>query len=468
MKGALAAVLLLGNTLIWAQAQPPASETTPAANGSGTDLDGLFKDNATPAPETPGGSSGTAQTAPTAPAPDAAVRPDDPTLDNKIHTFGSLAIYGLLGAGWSDWPNPDNLSSGLGNELNGSFTASLGFQVRPAPQLRIRGTLSYSFPTGGPQFSELIIDYSVREAVFFRLGTFDYTWGVSQFFQFSNLPSRSLPGWGISNVPIWQKTNIIQTPSYAQLPASMKMSIPIGIDSIDLLARFDMQDYGFPSPTTPDPRYAGYGAQFSLVTGPIEWTIGGFAQIYLTPRSSLSLKTSFLGFDFSAETTVAFPVTYNRSGLIFDPPAGGGIFVGGSLQRIYPTAVLGLSREWSDLHLKLYAEYAFNGEKDAGAVPWLDDESGPGGHNSAIVVRYANIQSSGITLNLLWQHNWSDGSGLVSPFLEVSPVPLTTIQFGPVFIYGADGSEVMNNRLVPGGKRAELLLLVKVSDSYSQ
>jgi hypothetical protein len=78
------------------------------------------------------------------------------------------------------------------------------------------------------------------------------------------------------------------------------------------------------------------------------------------------------------------------------------------------------------------------------------------------------MASSGISLNMLWQHNWSDGSGLVSPFFEVSPVPLTTIQLGPVFVYGPDGSETLGNRIVPGGKRVELLLLVKVSESYRQ
>jgi hypothetical protein len=465
VTGALAAALLLGSTLLWAQTQAPGPAPAPAANGSGNDIDNLFNDNGPSAPEAQTDTSSAPQAAP---APGAALRPDDPTLDNKIHTFGSLSIYGLLGTGWSDWPVPGDVSSGFGNELSGSFTASLGFQVRPAPQLRIRGTLSYSFPTGGPQFSELIIDYSVREAVFFRMGTFDYTWGNSQFFQFSNLPSRSIPGWAITNQPIWQKNNVITIPTNVTLPASVKMSIPIGLDSIDFLARFDMQDYGFPSPTTPDPRYAGYGLQFSVVTGPIEWILGGFFQYLLTPRSSLSLKTHFLGFDFSAETTMAYPITLHQGGLQYDPPAGGGVYVGGSLQRIYPTAVVGLSREWSDLHIKLSVEYGYNSEKDAGMVPWLVDETGPGGHNTAVVARFADINSSGITLNALWQHNWSDGSGLISPFLEFSPVPLTTIQFGPAFVYGADGSESMNNRLVPGSKRAELLLLVRVSDSYSQ
>jgi hypothetical protein len=419
-----------------------------AAATGGNDLDDLFADNGTPSSGSTPGSTDAAQsgTSPQ-PAPEATIRADDPTQDQKIHYFGSLNIYGLFGTGWSGMPVGGDLSSNFGNEASGSFTASLGFEVRPAPQLRLRGTLSYSFPASSAQFSEFIVDYSIRESVFFRLGTLDYTWGNSQFFQFSNLPYRSLPDWGISNVPIWQRTNIIANTAISTAPVSVKMSIPFGLNSLTLLSRFDMQNYGFPNATTPDPRDAGYGAQFSLVTGPIEWTLAGYWQRLLAPRSSLSLKTSLLGFDLSVETTMAFPVDLSFQSATPIATSGGGIYVGGLMQRIYPTAVLGLSREWTDARIRLYAEYAYNGERDPG-TSWLSDESGPGGHNSAVVFRFSNMASSGISLNMLWQHNWSDGSGLVSPFLEVSPVPLTTIQLGPVFVYGPDGSETLANRQI--------------------
>ena len=450
---AVAALLCLSSATLWAQSTPPSSNN---------DLDGLFTDN---------GATGSTDAAQPVPGPQAApspaVRADDLTQDHTIHYFGSLDVYGLLGVGWSDWPDPNNPSSGLGWEGSGSFSASLGFEVRPAPELRIRATLSYSWPSPGPQVSELITDFSVREAVFFRLGIYGYTWGNSQFFQFSNLPARSLPGWGVSNEPLWQRNNLISLPPLIPPPVTLKMSIPFGLDNLAFLVRLDTENYGFPNPTTPDPRDAGYGLQFSMVTGPIEWTLAGFWQHLLTPRSSLSLKTSILGFDLSAETTMAFPVGLTPSSVVPIAAVGGGIYVGGTLQRIYPTAVLGLSREWTDAHIKMFAEYAFNGERDPG-ISWLSDEAGPGGHNTVLALRFKDMASSGISLNMLWQHNWSDGSGLISPLFEVSPVALTTIQLGPVFLYGADGSETANNRQVPGGKRVELLLLVKVSDSYRQ
>jgi hypothetical protein len=396
------------------------------------------------------------------------VRADDITKDSKIHYFGSLNIYGLLGLGYGGIPDSSDLGD-LGWEGNGSFTASLGFEVRPAPELRIRGTLSYSWPSPGPQVSELITDYSVRDSVFFRLGIYNYTWGISQFFQFSNLPARALPGWGVDNEPLWQRINLDSMPPLITPPVSLKVSVPIGLDNFTFLARFDTQDYGFPSLTSPDPKDAGYGVQYSLVTGPIEWTIAGFWQHLLTPRSSLSLKSSILGFDFSAETTMAFPVDLTSYSVVPIGTPGGGIYVGGPLQRIYPTAMLGLSRNWVDARIKLTAEYAYNGERDAGqAVPWLLDETGPGGHNSVLALQWTSIASSGITLNMIWQQCWSDGSGLISPLFEISPVPLTSIQFGPVLLWGDENSETGNNRQVPGGKRAEFLLLVKVSDSFTQ
>ena len=270
--------------------------------------------------------------------------------------------------------------------------------------------------------------------------------------------ARGLPGWvGIDNLPYWERTTLLTTVATQNYPVSFKMNVPMGQNSLTLLVRFDLQNYGF-DPTDPSPKNAGYGAEYDLVTGPIAWGLGGFYQASLTPRSLLTMKTSVFGFDLSAEATMGFPVT---------APTGGGLYVGGVLQRIYPSAVIGLSREWSDPDIRLYAEYAYNGERDPG-VSWLTDETGPGGHNSAVAIRFANVGKSGLSLNLLWQQNWSDGSGLVAPFVEFSPVSLTTIQFGLPFLYGSDNSEVMANRLAPGSQQIELLFLVKISSSFRQ
>ena len=136
-------------------------------------------------------------------------------------------------------------------------------------------------------------------------------------------------------------------------------------------------------------------------------------------------------------------------------------------ERIYPTFVAGLSKEWTDAHIKLYGEYAFNGERAPGES-WLPDATGPGGHNTAFVLRFGNLFGSALSLNALWQNDWSDGSGLVSMLLEFSPARLATLQMGPVVVYGPQNSEVINNRLVPGDKQLEFLVLLRVSTSYRQ
>jgi hypothetical protein len=457
-----------------AQAQTQSPDT------SGDNLDNLFNgsgDSTGATQGTPGSDqTGSSQQPGTAPPPAAAPqpRPDDLTRDDRIHFLSDLSIYGLAGVGWTHVAVPNDLSGPLSGEISGSLGASLGIDFRPAPELRVRGTLSYNFPAAGTQLSQLLVDYSVKNAVFFSLGIFDYGWGNSQFYQFANLPARGLPTWsGVINVPLWQKLNILTPTVVANYPASVKMYVPFGVDGLTLLARFDMANYGFTTnPLTPDPRYAGYGMQFDLVTGPIQWTLSGFTQDQLSPRSSLAMKTSIFGFDLSMEATMAFPVHLNISPADpIDPVAttGGGIWVGGYLQRIYPTATIGLFREWTDPHIRLYAEYGYNGEKDPSThLPWLQDNTGPAGHNSVLALRFSSLFSSNLSLNALWQQNWSDGSGLISAFFEVSPVALTTIQLGPVFVYGDPTAEVPSNRLVPGGKSLELVLLVKVSDSFRQ
>jgi hypothetical protein len=425
-----------------AQSQSPAQ-----SNAGDSELDSLFN----------GGSAGTTQPNPTGPGTTPAVRADDITRDNKVHVFGSVDLLGQLGIGWSGFSTPSFLPNGFGWEGGANVTANLGFEVRPATELRIRGTLSYNFPGANPlfsetpYFSEMIIDYSILNAVFFRVGVFDYTWGNSQFFLFGNLPSRSLPDWtGTLNLPFWEKNNVIINTTTTTVPVSLKMNVPFGLNAFTFLLRYDPSNYpSDKTSTTPNPKDAGYGIQYDLVTGPIEWSVAGFYQRLLTPRSLVSMKTSFWGFDFSSELTLASP------------------FANGQFQAVYPTLTTGVTREWTDAHIKLIAEYGYNGERNPG-LSLLNDESGPGGHNSAIVLRIGNIGPASMAFNLLWQQNYSDGSGLVAPFLEIAPVPLTTIQIGVPLIYGPDSSEVMNNRLVPGGKRFELLVLVKVSDSFRQ
>ncbi len=463
-----AAALFLGTVTLSAQAQ----------GSSGDNLDGLFNDNGISSAES--GQNGSSQQ----PAVTQETRPDDLTRDNRVHFLSDLSIYGLAGVGWAQALSPPDyfLVSGLAGEASGSLSANLGIDFRPAPELRVRGTLSYNFPSAGTQLSQLIVDYSIRNAVFFRLGIFDYTWGNSQFFQFANLPARGLPTWsGVINVPLWQRLNILSPTIVANYPASVRMYIPFGVNGLTLLTRFDMANYFPTNYTAPDPRYAGYGFQFDLVTGPIQWTLGGYTQEQLFPRSSLAMKTSLLGFDLSMEATVAYPVHLVTSDptKLFDlvSTTGGGIYVGGLLQRIYPTAMVGVFREWTDPHIRLYAEYGYNGERDPHLLPdgqrdpdttWLLDNTGPGGHNSVLALRFSGLVSTDISLNALWQQNWSDGTGLVSAFLEISPFALTTVQLGPVFVYGSETGEVPSNRLVPGGKRLELVLLVKVTDSFRQ
>lgn len=446
---ALAAFLLcFGGALLCAQAQ------------TGSDNpDSLFNDGTSVAPPPGGQPEETPETA--------SVRPDDLLKDNKVHFFGSVDIYGLAGIGWSQFPQLAHLADSFGPEGGGSLTTNIGFEVRPVSELRVRGTLSYYFPTQGPLFSEMIVDYSILDSVFFRVGSFAYTWGNSQFFQYANLPSRSLPTFvSTTNLPLWEQNNLLTTTVTQTVPVSLKINIPFGLNGLTLLARFDLANY-FPNPSSPSPKDAGYGLQYDMVTGPIEWSVAGFWQYLLTPRTLLAMKTTVSGFDVSAEMTMAFPARFALSGVSPITATGGGIFVGGELQRIYPTAVIGVSREWTDAHIKFYAEYAYNGERDSG-TSWLADATGPGGHNSAAVVRFNQLGPSGLAFNLLWQQNWSDGSALIAPFLEISPVALTTIQIGLPVIFGPNNGEVVSNRLVPGAKRVELLVLVKLSTSFRQ
>ena len=437
------------------------SQDQQAPNDS--DVDNMFNGGSSTQTDVQPPPSG--QTTPPAQNP-ASLRPDDILQDRKLHFFGSLDLYGDIGGGWSG-PDITQLDRKPGRDFGGSLGTSLGFEIRPASELRIRASLGYSFPGSGqsalPQLTEVFFDYSLLEHVFFRIGIFDYTWGNSQFFLFGNLPARSQPGWtGSANLPFWERSNLLTNVTTQNYPVSFKMSVPIGLNTLTFLARFDLANYGFADPTSPNPMNGGYGLQLDLVTGPIEWSLGGFFQRSLTPRTLLSMKTSMLGFDLSAEVTAAYLFTSSITGI---SAAGGGIPVGGDLQRIYPTAVVGIAREWQEPRIRLYAEYGFNGERDLG-MSWIADASGPAGHNTALGIRWTDLGQTGITVNLLWQQNWSDRSGLAAAFVEFAPVSPVTIQVGLPVVYIS--GEASANRLVPGSQSVGLLVLVKLSSSFRQ
>ena len=222
MNRLLGTVLLCGafalaGQALCGQAQSSQDQSSQTQSSSGSDnIDNLFNGGATGT--TGAGSTGTTgtqqqgQQTPAGQQPPAAgqaqapasssgaVRPDDILNDHKLHFFGSLDLYGNVGGGLQETPDFSLIGNSFGYDVGGSFTAALGFEIRPATELRIRGKLTYSFPgfepSALPELSEMFFDYSVLDAVFFRIGIFDYTWGNSQFFQFGNLPARSLPGLG--------------------------------------------------------------------------------------------------------------------------------------------------------------------------------------------------------------------------------------------------------------------------------
>ena len=57
-------------------------------------------------------------------------------------------------------------------------------------------------------------------------------------------------------------------------------------------------------------------------------------------------------------------------------------------------------------------------------------------------------------------------AALQAPFVELSPIDLTTIQIDIPLVLGPDNSEVQNDHLVPGSMRLELLVLKKVSACF--
>ncbi|HET7838701.1 MAG TPA: hypothetical protein VFL04_02995 [Rectinemataceae bacterium] len=448
----------LGVLVLFLAVGLPALAQATAAPG-GDDLDQLFDSGATVPPALP--DKGPGATAP--------VRPEDLTRDDKMHFFGTWSAYANLGPGWSNWPNPDYPKRYFGIDGGASLTAGLGVEVRPAPQLRLRALATYNFPTTGIQVSELIIDYTLRNTVFFRAGIFGYTWGDAQFSQLGNLPGRTLPTWTTNTIPVWQQTNLLTNTTTSTLPTAVKAYIPLGRNGLTFYVRAD-PNY-FETRTEPDLKSAGYGLMYDQVTGPIEWSLGGYYERLLTPRSMLMARSTVFGCALSVEGVMAFPVTYKSTGFEAIPTSGGGLYIGGLMKRVYPDLIVGLSREWPALDLKLHAEYTYNSERDPHgdqANPnWLEDAVGPGGNATDVALHLGHfLHNRKLGLNLLWQHNWSTYAGLTAAFLELAPDSLFTVQIGAETIYGRDIAEVSANRLLPENNRFGFVILARLNTSF--
>jgi hypothetical protein len=184
--------------------------------------------------------------------------------------------------GWSETPWFAGAYGAVYSHVVGmNLTSYAAMDVRVSDSFRAHSSLSFSVP-GSSLLSlpEFFIDYQIRSRLYFRVGKFSHSWGISPNFSAANLLSRVPQGKGGDSYIV-------------------KMNIPIGIGGLEFLA---LTRSGFMQGTTPGFREIGYGAKYNLAFTWADIDLGTFYHEEMPLRASASVKTTLGDTELYVET----------------------------------------------------------------------------------------------------------------------------------------------------------------------
>lgn len=356
-------------------------------------------------------------------------------------TFGGnfLFMFGYFG-GWKSVPwipgtfaeadGVEAYTHGVVNKTSSSF--SLNFRI--APVFRIYLTFQFSFPEFKAEIGEFFADYSIVEAVFFRIGRQNHSWGISRYHPFTNLLNRLPDSWSNANAPANDYIN--DADSY-----SIKMNIPLEIGGFEFVGH---TRYGYMSnPSSPHISDIGWGGTFNLAVPYLDATIGSYYHRDLPWRSFLSASTTvFQILDLYAEGMIS----YNMNFVPNDPAQSASY---DSTQPVDMDALDfavngGFLIGFLKNTLNITGEYSYNGEERQRTVK---GQSYPliFGHNIAGGISWTFWENK---FGLYAQINYSvnENSGLFVPALRLEVLPFMQINAAlPLSFGNADGTYVKNN-----------------------
>jgi hypothetical protein len=375
-----------------------------AGDGSEDDSNRIFQSPPPDVPAPPTGPGDTAQ------AP-AAKSIDQVAGQGAVQLSLSYHAYAGYSGGWSGIPTFSDLGIGWASSPIFGISSTLGFDGRPDPTFRMHGSMYWSFPAYAtpynytnvsvPTIWEAFCDYSLVDAVFFRVGKQILNWGVSRFFPIDNLVAR---------VPL-QFQPFSQESFDNTAGIGVKIGIPIGIHSLTAVAQ--LKNGYIADPTHPHFGEVGYGLMGDLQLGKTQVSLGGYYEMYLTPRGLLTVQRSVFGIDLRMEAIVA--LTPSQS------------VVSSWLANIY--------WEQADAKFHVMAEYMYNAESSLGYIN--DSEPGyPSGHAIAVLAGFKEIFRTRFDVGVKWEHSFVDNSGIVTPAIQFKALAHATFTIGIPLYYG--------------------------------
>jgi hypothetical protein len=344
----------------------------------------------------------------------------------------SYSANGGFAPGWDESPwfaadHPPEYSSVIGANLY----SYLGMDVQVSDVFRARGSLALTAPGGSAiAVDELFLDYRLLERVFFRVGKFGQSWGISRAFPIANLPGR---------VPARQGGD----------PYIFKADVPIGVGGLQLLA---LTRSGFMRGSTPGFDELGYGGKYNLAFTWADIDLGVFYYAEMPLRGSVSVKATIKNTELYAEAVGA--VEHK------------------TWDGFHVSASLGAARSFAGGLFVANGEILWNGED--GAFYFVPKTELKDAENSPF------IPGLNLALNLAFRPGWrgnlrfalgsrwaldTDTAYLI-PGLSFSPFRHVDVSLGfPLALGGRDGRYYRDNA-DRNGRPVGVALLVNLHGSY--
>ena len=324
-------------------------------------------------------------------------------------TFDASWLFlGGIAPGWTDFPW--SLGDDDGFSWGQHIRMQAGFRIRSqiSDNFRTQASFSLNVPNTGKflfTLEDFFIDYIINDTVFVRAGKFNLTWGISNNFRFTNLPSR-IPYRDVmledyhDSFPNWYNGD-----SYL-----VRADIPAGIGGLQLLAVSRAKFLEISE--MPGMFHIGYGAKYNLALDRFDIDFGFFYHRYMPFRSFLSFKTTL------GETEVYSEwLAVN----IFKPREFSGAFN------------IGFAQDFLEGSLSLNGELFFNTEGNAffynpeTVVQAAADTPFFEGFNAALNLIYRLDSWGNPRLLLRALYEQKEGSARLMPGLRLTPWPNTEL-----------------------------------------
>jgi len=268
---------------------------------------------------------------------------ENETADVSITSFvkrrgiildASFEFIGGIMPGWKEapWFENEGRENFFFNQKILKMSSSFVIDAQISEAFRVLTNITFTVPPySGFGLGDFFFDYNMYNKVFYRVGKYEHTWGISPNYSFTNLLSR---------VPERKKDD---ENLYSGEAFTFKIDIPIKIGGIQLIAmtRDPVMD-GY----VPRVRSLGYGAKYNIALPRIDLDIGSFYKEDMAFRSFISLKS-----------TIGKTELYNEWLAVIDDIK--------SPKKLGGAANIGIYRDFFNNKLSINGEMFYNAEKGA-------------------------------------------------------------------------------------------------------